>query len=35
MTITYLILGVITTWLLEKHVIASPETRLIEKEETV
>jgi len=35
MTIVYLILGVITAWLLGKHVIASPETRLIEKEETV
>lgn len=35
MTILYLILGVITSWLLAKHVIASPETRLIEKEETV
>ena len=35
MTITYLILGIITTWLLGKHVIASPQTRLIEKEETV
>jgi cytochrome bd ubiquinol oxidase subunit I len=35
MTILYLILGVIVSWLLAKHVIASPETRLIEKEETV
>ena len=35
MTTIYLLLGIITTWLLSKHVIASPETRLIEKEETV
>ena len=35
MTTLYLILGVIASWLLAKHVIASPDTRLIEKEETV
>jgi cytochrome d ubiquinol oxidase subunit I len=35
MSILYLILGVITAWLLAKHVIASPETRFIEKEETL
>jgi cytochrome d ubiquinol oxidase subunit I len=35
MTILYLILGAIAAWLLAKHVIASPETRLIEREETV
>lgn len=35
MTAVYLILGAITTWLLAKHVIASPETQFIEKEEMV
>jgi cytochrome d ubiquinol oxidase subunit I len=35
MTTIYLLLGFIATWLLAKHVIASSETRLIEKEETV
>jgi cytochrome d ubiquinol oxidase subunit I len=35
MTTIYLLLGVITTWLLGKHVIASPETSLIEQEVTV
>ena len=33
MTLLYLILGAIAAWLLAKHVIASPETRLIEREE--
>lgn len=33
MTVLYLILGAIAAWLLAKHVIASPETRLIEREE--
>ena len=35
MTILYLILGVIATWLLGKHVIAAPETRRVEEEEMV
>jgi len=35
MTAVYLTLGAITTWLLAKHVIASPETQFIEKEEMV
>ena len=33
MTAIYLILGVITAWLLAKHVIASPETQFVEQEE--